>query len=39
MKKILWTASDTIVLAAQLYRELAQSALSLLPSRRTVRQH
>ncbi len=33
MKKILWTASDAIVLTARLYRELAMSALSLLPSR------
>ncbi len=38
MKKMLWAASDAILLAARLYRELAVSALSLLPSRRPVRE-
>ena len=39
MKKIFWTAADGILDAARLYRELARSAFTLLPSRRPVRQH
>lgn len=38
MKKILWKASDAILLSARLYREIAVSAMSLLPSRRPVRE-
>lgn len=34
MKQILWNAADAVVLAARLYRELALSALTLLPTRR-----
>jgi hypothetical protein len=41
MKQNLWKAADSLVLAtllaAMLYRELAVSALSLLPSRRPIR--
>jgi hypothetical protein len=33
MKQILWKTSDAIVLAIHLYRELALSALTLLPRR------
>jgi len=38
MKQILSNASDAIVLAARLYRELALSALTLLPTRRDRRE-